>query len=66
VGYHCSLPLTLDSSDALSGQHRWYPTSREKRARYGAPVVREGTRGTDTEALQLIRILLLGNPASGL
>jgi hypothetical protein len=23
VGYHCSFPLTLDSSDALSGQHLW-------------------------------------------
>src|SRR5271156_4337062 len=39
VGFRCSFPLTLDSSDALSGQHRWYPTSREKRARYGAPVL---------------------------
>src|ERR1700722_17658211 len=35
----------LDSSDALSGQHRWYPTSREKRARCGAPVLRQGIRG---------------------
>src|ERR1700677_5114234 len=34
VGYHCSFPLTLDSSHALSGQHWWNPTSREKRARY--------------------------------
>src|SRR5271156_3458690 len=30
VGFRCSFPLTLDSSDALSGQHRWYPTSRRK------------------------------------
>src|SRR5271163_1763907 len=44
VGFRCSFPLTLDSSDALSGQHRWYPTSREKRARYGAPVLCEGIR----------------------
>src|SRR6202044_399288 len=42
VGYHCSFPSTLDSSDTLSGQHRWYPTSREKPARYGAPVLCEG------------------------
>jgi hypothetical protein len=34
VGYHDSFPLTVDSTDRLSGQHRWYPTSREKRARY--------------------------------
>src|ERR1700722_590687 len=45
VGYHCSFPLTLDSSDALSGQPRWNPTSREKRARYGAPGLCGGTRG---------------------
>jgi hypothetical protein len=44
VGFHSSFPLTLDSSDALSGEHRWYPISREKRARYGAPVLREGMR----------------------
>jgi hypothetical protein len=36
VGYHSSFPLTLDSSDMLSGQHRRYPTSGEKRARCGA------------------------------
>src|ERR1700691_4573620 len=46
VGFHCSFPLTLDSSDGLSGQHRWYPTSREKPARYGAPVLGVGTGGT--------------------
>ena len=33
-------PLTLDSAEALNRQHRWNPTSREKRARYGAPVLR--------------------------
>src|ERR1700684_3523217 len=44
VGWHCTVPLTLASTDALRGQHRWYPTSREKRARYGAPAFREGTR----------------------
>src|ERR1700683_4195476 len=38
VGYHCSFPLTLDSSDALSDQPRRYPTSREKRARYPVSV----------------------------
>src|ERR1700679_1615743 len=43
VGHHCSFPLTLESTDALSGQHRWYPTSREKRARCGAPGLRDGT-----------------------
>src|ERR1700722_9941254 len=42
--YHCSFPLTLDSSDALSGQQHWIPTSREKRARYGAPVLCQGAR----------------------
>ena len=42
VVYHCTVPLTLNSSEALSGQHRWYPTSPEKRARYGAPGVGEG------------------------
>ena len=41
VGYHCTFPLTLESSDALSDQHPWYPTSREKRARCGAPGLRE-------------------------
>ena len=43
MGYHCTFPLTLDSSDTLSGPHRWYPTSREKPARCGAPglIVRE-------------------------
>jgi hypothetical protein len=25
VGYHCSFPLTLDSSDALSYHHRGIP-----------------------------------------
>jgi hypothetical protein len=38
VGFHGSFLLTLDSSDALRGQSRWYPISREKRARYGAHV----------------------------
>ena len=28
----------------LKGQGLWNPTSREKRARYGAPVIREGTK----------------------
>jgi hypothetical protein len=37
-------PLILDTSDAFSGQHPWYLTSREKRARCGAPGHREGTR----------------------
>ena len=49
VGFHCSFPLALDSSDILSGQHRWYPTSREKRARYGPPVLCEGTRAYEAE-----------------
>src|SRR5271156_5569919 len=48
VGYHCSFPLTLDSSDSLSGQHRWNPTSREKRARCGAPVLCVGTESPKT------------------
>jgi hypothetical protein len=25
LGYQCSLPLILDSSDGLSGQHQWCP-----------------------------------------
>src|ERR1700691_5380284 len=44
VWFHCSFPLTPDSSDGLSDQPRWNPTSREKQARYGPPVLREGTR----------------------
>jgi hypothetical protein len=32
VGYHGSFPLTLDSPDALSGQHQWYPTQAKKPA----------------------------------
>src|SRR5271156_6696166 len=58
VGFHCSFPLTLDSSDALSGQHPWYPTSREKRARCGAPVPWCGNQRShaDTSALSLMRI----------
>ena len=31
VGYHCSSPLTLDSSDALSGQQRWFLPTRPSR-----------------------------------
>src|ERR1700678_477847 len=46
VGFHCSFPLTLDSTDALSGQPLWYPTSREKRVRCGAPVPLLGNQGT--------------------
>jgi len=49
MGYHCSFPLTLDSSDALSGQQRWNPTSREKPARYGAPVLGQETRAYEVE-----------------
>src|SRR5580658_6859658 len=75
VGYHGSFPLTLDSSDALSGQHRWYPTSREKRARYGAPVPCEGIRAYEAEFVGVRRsfpargktlpAFLLGQPAEG-
>jgi hypothetical protein len=43
VGLQCSFPLTLDSPDALRGSHQWNPTSREERARCGAPVIRQGT-----------------------
>jgi len=39
----------LDSSYALNGQHLWYPISREKRARYGAPVLGEGMRAYEAE-----------------
>src|ERR1700679_1820324 len=53
VGFHCFFPLTLDSSDSLHRHTRWNPTSREKRARYGAPDLGEGTRG-------LFLLLLLG------
>jgi hypothetical protein len=45
----CGIPLVFPSDsrfiDRLSGQHRWNPTSREKRARYGAPGLGQGTRG---------------------
>src|SRR5580698_2552178 len=60
VGYHCSFPLTLDSSDALSGQHRWYPTSREKRARCGAPGLGEGTRVIPLNSLREKQLKLAG------
>src|ERR1700678_2757710 len=43
VGFHCSFHLTLDLPDALSGQPQRYPTSREKQARCGPPVICEGT-----------------------
>jgi hypothetical protein len=37
----CGIPQlytqNLSSPPRASGQHQWYPTSREKRARYGAP-----------------------------
>ena len=46
----CGIPLTflltLDASDALGDQNWWYPTSREKRARCGAPGLRVGMRFT--------------------
>src|ERR1700679_158225 len=50
VGFRCSFPLTLDSSDGPSGQTQWNPTSREKRARYGPPVIGEGIRSAPVEA----------------
>jgi hypothetical protein len=38
--------LTLSASDGskVRGKEQWNPTSREKRARHGAPVLRQGTR----------------------
>src|ERR1700679_1877920 len=51
VGFHWSFPLTVDSPDALGGQHPWYPTSREKQARCGAPVLCGGTWWRDLAVL---------------
>src|ERR1700733_11030952 len=45
VGCHCSFHPTVDSSDALSDQHRRSPISREKRARYGAPKIPVASEG---------------------
>jgi hypothetical protein len=43
VGCHYSFPLTVSASDGPRGQ--WNPTSREKPARYGPPVMDEGMSG---------------------
>ena len=48
-GISRTFPLTIDSSDALSGQHWWNPTSRKKRARCGTPDLRQGTRHSNLE-----------------
>ncbi len=65
----CGLPVlfprTFDSSDVLYGQHRWYPTSREKRARYGAPVLSEGTRENRTALFDSVKVeTLSGLPSA--
>src|ERR1700735_1328230 len=39
-------PQNIDSLNILRVQHGCSPTSREKRARCGAPGLRQGTRGT--------------------
>ena len=42
VGYHCTYPLTLESSDALSGQHRGIPHLAKNERDVGHPAsVRE-------------------------
>jgi hypothetical protein len=48
VGYHGFFPLTPGSSDALSGRHWCYPTSREQEAKYGPPVLSDGIRSGKT------------------
>jgi hypothetical protein len=48
VGYRRASPLALSP---LSGKDPWYPTSREKRARYGAP----GNCGRDRENCKTLR-----------
>jgi hypothetical protein len=58
-------PLTLDSSEALSGQPQWNPTSREKRARYGAPVLGQGNRGTSITSL-IARSIRFPAPSQGI
>ncbi len=45
VGYHRCCPLSASDESRVRGEEQWNPTSREKRARYGAPVLCEGTRG---------------------
>jgi hypothetical protein len=35
--------LSVLDDPKATGKESWYPTSREKRARYGAPVLSEGT-----------------------
>jgi hypothetical protein len=42
VGFHGPDPATLDVNSSLkvNDEGSWYPTSREKRASYGAPVIR--------------------------
>jgi predicted GNAT family acetyltransferase len=42
AGSHCSFPPTLDSSDPLSGQNRWNPTSQNRDV--GHPSFREDQR----------------------
>jgi hypothetical protein len=37
VGYHCSFPLTLDSSETLSGQHRGIPYLAKNERDMGHP-----------------------------
>src|ERR1700683_2462971 len=49
----CGIPpmLTASASDEsrVRGKEPWNPTSREKRARYGAPVLCEGARAYEAE-----------------
>ena len=39
VGYHRGLPLSVSDESRVRGKEQWNPTSREKRARCGAPVI---------------------------
>src|ERR1700722_476110 len=42
MGFHSPILATSEFASGLgtNGQDPWYPTSREKRARYGAPKIR--------------------------
>ena len=50
MGYHCCLPLSASVESRVRAKEEWNPTSREKPARYGAPVLDEGTRAPGAKA----------------
>src|ERR1700733_5585104 len=49
MGYHQCWPVSASDESRGRGKVHRYPTSREKRARYGAPGLREGTRQSFVE-----------------